>query len=241
MLKTFKEWLTGQNVSDWAAQTIEEKARLQKEYMQYVGEEMQKVQKDMPKPQTQEEAAKATRELFKTLLDSQEMRDFATRIKEAEEMAKRAIESKSGNGAGKTLDVAIKEQRDELQNLVKGISANEVVLKADTLRASIATNPSGYFLPEIGKLGVKNPGLYDVLPKIPVPDGNHQGLIRYVDWDEATIAREAEVVAEGGTFPESTAKFKGYSKELVKIGDTLPVSDEFGTDEVTAAAELEMF
>ena len=241
MLKTLKEWLDGEGVSDFSAQTIEEKARLQKEFLQYVSESLKAAQAGMPKAPTEEEAKATLKATIKSLVDSQEMKDFATRITEAEEKAAQALEAGKGGDKPVMLHVAIKNQREEVQNLVKGITAKDVVLKADTLRASIATNPSGYFLPNIGQLGVKNPGLYDVLPKIPVPDGNHQGVIRYVDWVEADIVRSAAIVAEGGRFPESTAKFKGYSKELVKIGDSLPVSDEFGTDEVTAAAELEMF
>ena len=242
MLKTFKEWLAGQNISDWSAQTIEEKARLQKEFMQYVSTEMKKAQENMPEKLTPEQQDKAQKEAFKALLETQEMKDFATRIEEAEDKAAQALESASKGGKkGVTLEKALADEKEAVKALVKGGASKEVVLKADTLRASIATNPSGYFLPNIGQLGVKAPGLYDVLPKVPVSPGNHQGLIRYVDWDEATVVRAAAAVAEGGTFPESTAAFKGYSKEIIKLGDTLPVSEEFGEDEVTAAAELEMF
>jgi HK97 family phage major capsid protein len=136
---------------------------------------------------------------------------------------------------------AFTEVKEGIISLVKGTSNSDVVIKATTNRASIADNPSGLFLPEIGQLGYKRRSLYDVLPKSPVANGNHQGLVRYVDFDEATTVKAAAVVAEGGVFPESTAKFKGFSRELVKIGDTLPVTEEFGTDEVAAAAELEMF
>jgi HK97 family phage major capsid protein len=242
MLKTFKEWLGANSNGDWSAQTVEEKARLQKEYMQYVSEELKKAQENAPKAETTEEKAQTLKDTLKSLTDSQEMKDFETRIKEAEEKALQALESASKGGKkGVTLEKAISDEKDAIKALVKGGSTKEVVLKADTLRAAIATNPSGYFLPDIGQLGVKAPGLYDVLPKVPVSTGNHQGVIRYVDWDEATTASAAATVAEGAAFPESTAKFKGYSKEIIKVGDTLPVSEEFGEDEQTAAAELEMF
>ena len=243
MLKTFEKWLADKGISseDFLSKELTEKATLQKDFMQYVSEELKRNAESAKEALTEAKLKETLKSTLEGLVAKTDMEAFKTRIEEMEEIGKQFKESRSGNGVGKTLDVAIKEQREELQNLVKGISATEVTLKADTLRAAIATNPSGYFLPSIGQLGVKNPGLYDVLPKIPVPDGNHQGVIRYVDWDEATIVRSAAVVAEGAAFPESTAKFKGYSKELVKIGDTLPVSDEFGTDEVTAAAELEMF
>lgn len=243
MFKTFEEWLLELGVSKetYASKSPAEMAQLQKNYLQYLSETTKKA---TSKETLEASITEATKGFMtaETLKESQVYKDLMTRVGEAEENAKQAKESIGGGGPRPDpLAEEIKAKKEDIIGLVKGTSNKEVVLKADTLRASIATNPSGYFLPNIGQLGVKNPGLYDVLPKVRVPDGNHQGLIRYVDWDEATIVRAAAVVAEGDKYPESTAKFKGYSKELVKIGDTLPVSDEFGTDEVAAAAELEMF
>ena len=140
----------------------------------------------------------------------------------------------------KTLVEEIKENKDALKNIAKGGNA-EVVLKADTLRASIATNPHVELVDGIGQLQRKKRSLYDLFRKIPVGAGNHNGTIAYVDWDEATTVKAAASVAEGVAFAESTAKFKGYTLALQKIGDSLPVSEEFFNDEVMAAAELEMF
>ena len=140
----------------------------------------------------------------------------------------------------KTLVEEIKENKDALKNIAKGGNA-EVVLKADTLRASIATNPHVELVDGIGQLQRKKRSLYDLFRKIPVGAGNHNGTVAYVDWDEATTVKAAASVAEGVAFAESTAKFKGYTLALQKIGDSLPVSEEFFNDEVMAAAELEMF
>ena len=140
----------------------------------------------------------------------------------------------------KTLVDEIKENKDALKNIAKGGNA-EVVLKADTLRASIATNPHVELVDGVGQLQRKKRSLYDLFRKIPVGAGNHNGTIAYVDWDEATTVKAAASVAEGVAFAESTAKFKGYTLALQKIGDSLPVSEEFFNDEVMAAAELEVF
>jgi len=140
----------------------------------------------------------------------------------------------------KTLVEEIKENKEALKNIAKGGNA-EVVLKADTLRASIATNPHVELVDGIGQLQRKKRSLYDLFRKIPVGAGNHNGTIAYVDWDEATTVKAAASVAEGVAFAESTAKFKGYTLALQKIGDSLPVSEEFFNDEVQAAAELDMF
>ncbi len=147
-----------------------------------------------------------------------------------------------GNGMSKKINLVdeVKEKKAAIKDLVKG-QGKEVALKAATIRASITDSNSQLVLPGITQLGVKQRGLYDIFRKVSVGDGNHGGKVTYTDWDEATTVRAAEMVAEGGTFPESTAKFQSYSIDLKKIGDTLPVSEEFGEDEVSAAAELDMF
>lgn len=218
-------------------------AKIEKAAGEKISEQVKEAMKGLDTEALKELASKelATKEDLKNLVKTTDLEEIKTLLGEATEKANQAMENVKGVDSKKTFLEAFKEEKESIQGLVKGSHTKEVVIKANTVRASIATNPSGLFLPEIGQLGVKRRSLYDVLPKIPVGSGNHQGLIRYVDWDEATVARAAAVVAEGGTFPESTAKFKGYSKEVIKIGDSLPVSEEFGTDEVAAAAELEMF
>jgi len=94
---------------------------------------------------------------------------------------------------------------------------------------------------DIGQLGVKNRSLYDVLPKVTISDGDNQGIVRYIDWNEDTTVRAAAMVAEGATFDESTAKFTEFSLPLRKIGDTLPVTEEFMEDEVRLSQELPLF
>lgn len=248
MFKSFKDWLLEMkqiSIEDFSKKEATEKGKLHQEWMDYVSEEMAKFAEKGVTPEALQEAVKGfvAVDALKNYVSKEDYTKLETMAKEAQKKANRAIEGLTNGdpGAGKSLAAVIKENREEIKNLITGITSKDVVLKADTVRASIATNPSGYFLPDIGQLGTKRRSLYDVLPKVTLGPGNHQGLVRYVDWDEATIARSAAVVAEGGTFPESTAKFKGYSKEVVKIGDTLPVSEEFGEDEVAAAAELEMF
>ncbi|MEM6814904.1 MAG: phage major capsid protein [Bacteroidota bacterium] len=134
----------------------------------------------------------------------------------------------------------ITEKKDSIKSIAKG-QAGEVEIKALVTRGSISNNASGFFLPDIGQLGVKERSLYNVLPKVPVSDSNNSGTIRYRDWDEATIVRAAGMVAEGDPFPESTAAWQWYTKDLRKVGDTLPVTEEFFEDEQQAFAELDMF
>ena len=160
----------------------------------------------------------------------------------AKEVSNQLLEQTSkGNEEVKTLEQEIKEQKDELIKVAKGETKKSVVLKADTNRASITNNQQAVDLPNVGQLATRKLSLYDIFPKVRVSSSNHNGTIRYYDWDEATIARAAASVAEGAPFPESTAKFKKGSVVIEKIGDTLPVTEEFFEDEAMFASELSLF
>jgi len=151
------------------------------------------------------------------------------------------IETKGAQATEKTLKEELKENKESIQSILAG-QRGEIEIKALTNRASISGNTNAYVLPTIGQLGVKARALYDVLPKIKISDkANDNGIIKYHDWDEATVVRAAAMVAEGGTFPESTAKFIERTIPIRKLGDTLPVSEEFGEDAEAASAQLQMF
>ena len=181
---------------------------------------------------TESVKAEMQKEIEKVTTANKELSEQIEQLKEKSEM---------GQPTAKTLIEEIKENKSELKAIAKRESGKEVVVKADTLRASIATNPHDLLLDGIGQLARKARSLYEYFPKIQVGTGNHNGTIAYVDWDEATTVKAAAMVAEGAAFPESTATFKGYTLPLRKIGDTLPVSEEFLEDEVMAAAELDLF
>jgi len=158
-----------------------------------------------------------------------------------DELALEVKETKGKDKEGISMADAIKESKETIKSIAKGNSDKEVVVKADTLRSSIANNTSGYELSDIGQLAHRKLSAYDLFPKITISESNNQGVIKYWDWDSATTVRAAAAVAEGGTFAESTAKFAEYTLPLQKIGDTLPVSEEFFEDEAMFAAELNLF
>jgi len=178
---------------------------------------------------------------LETMPKSDAVEKLQADITEALEELNKMKENTSKPDVNKTFSEAFKEVKSDIVGLIKGTRTKEVVIKANTTRASIATSNSQMLIPGIGQLGVKVRGLYNVFTKIPVSTGDHGGKVTYTDWDEATIVRASAKVEEGVAFPESTAKFKSYTENLVKIGDTLPVSEEFGEDQVSASAELEMF
>lgn len=162
-------------------------------------------------------------------------------VAEMKETIAQLKEAQSG-GPGKTTTMAseVKANKDALKQTLKS-DGTEVVLKADTTRSSIANNYWRVGLPGIGQLDRVARALYDVFRKVMLPAGSHNGKISYVDWDADTTAKAAAMVAEGGTFPESTATFETFDISLKKVGDTLPVTEEFFEDEALAAAELERF
>jgi len=171
--------------------------------------------------------AKDAKELAQKAIDAQnELKEKGATKEEISEMQKHldALESKMKNfsldSAKKDISLVdeIKENKDAIVKMVKS-NVGTIELKANTVLASIATNETSFHLPDIGQLGVKATTLYDVLPKINVPAGMHDGKVSYIDWDEATTVRAAAAVAEGAAFPESTAKFKYYTEDLKKIGD----------------------
>jgi hypothetical protein len=160
----------------------------------------------------------------------------------ADEIAKQLLDANKGQeGTTKTLAQEISENKEAIKAIANGDKKTEVEIKALSNRASIANNTEAIRLTDIGQLGVKRRALYDFFPKVQVGKGNHNGTIAYIDWDEDTTIRAAAIVAEGATFPESTAKFAEYTKKLQKIGDTLPVTEEFMEDEVLASSELTKF
>lgn len=155
---------------------------------------------------------------------------------------KKLIDNSKTSSAKKSLQVELKENLKAIKEVASGLKGNsEIVVKALTTRAAITNNESAFDLPDIGQLAHRRLTALDVFPTLTVGQGTHDGTIRYYDWDEATKVRAAAAVAEGAAFPESTAAWQKYTEELKKIGDTLPVTEEFFEDEQLFAAELGAF
>jgi len=225
----FKKFLEKKGISaeQFKEFEAEKQAELQNEYL---GE----IEAQVGKTATKEELKSQLNDAKTEIKNSVE--GLAEQVNEINEKLKSGF-----NGSENTMEKQISENKETLKEIAKGTSAKEVVLKADTLRASIANNQQATDLAGVGQLAHRKLSLYDIFPKVQISESNNNGTIRYYDWDEATIARAAASVAEGVAFPESTATFKKGSISLEKIGDTLPVSEEFFEDEAMFASELNMF
>lgn len=147
----------------------------------------------------------------------------------------------NGSKKVKTMAEELDENKDGLINLSKGMSNDSIVIKADTVRASVTDNENAFVVGGIGQLAHAKLTAYDIFNVIPVSDTNTNGTIRYYDWDAATTVRAADTRAEGALFPESTAKWVGKTLNIEKVGDSLPVSEEFFEDSEMFAAELSLF
>ena len=152
------------------------------------------------------------------------------------------IQSNNSSQKNETLADELKKNMSVIEDIAKGLTKKELqISKANTIRTSITDNSESLRLLDIARLAHVKLSMYDVFSKIPVTSSNHNGVITYTDWDEATTVRAADMVAEGGLFPESTATWIEKKLELRKVGDTLPVSEEFYEDEARFASELDLF
>jgi len=140
-----------------------------------------------------------------------------------------------------SLKSELKEHNEAIKALANRESSVEVALKAMTNTGAIAPNSNSQLDSNIGQLDVRTLNLYNMFSKVKMTGNSHNNTYRYFDWDEATTVRAAAVVAEGAAFPESTAKWTEKSISIKKIGDSLPVTEEFFEDEGMFASELEKF
>lgn len=234
-MKKFLEFLASKGISDsdFKAKEPSEQAQI---YTEYLESEVKAVNE-----------GKASKDDLKNL--QKQIDEFKENTKgfvskelfnELDEAVKNLKDSQNGKIASKSLAEQLKEKTESIKAIAKGGNA-EIVVKADTVRANITGNTQGYAEQGIGQLANRKLSAWDLFRKIPVSESNNQGVIKYWDWDSATTVRAAAAISEGAVFPESTAKFVEYTLPLQKVGDTLPVSEEFFEDEQMFAAELELF
>lgn len=193
------------------------------------------------KEQIQEGNEEAVKALKAELMEAYN-EQFATLNKALREVAMQVKAQGETPSKGETAQTKeFKAIKSELKELAGGKNGS-VEVKAITNVASIATNTAGFDVPDVGQLATAQRNAYGIFPKMNISDStNSRKTINYWDWDEATTLRAADMVAEGAAFPESTAKWKQYTLPIQKVGDTIPVTEEFFEDEQMFYAELGMF
>lgn len=228
----------GITADDFASKDVSTVANLHSEYVETLTKSLEE---SVEKSATKEDLGAIKTELLeanKELLKS--FNDLNVATFEQGKALKKLMDEGNTSELTNSLTKQVKDNFAVIKEIAKG-SNKEIVVKASTNRASISGNEQAFDLPDIGQLATRRLSLYDLFPKVPVSSSNNQGVIRYYDWDEVTVARAAAMVAEGGAFPESTAKWLKGSISLQKIGDSIPVTEEMLEDEAMFASELEMF
>jgi hypothetical protein len=161
------------------------------------------------------------------------------------EIANQIAESKPKNGreSEKSFLEVVKENRKGIDESTKERGSgreHEFVIKADTVRPNVAGNPYALDLGQNTLPATRKLTVYDLFPKIPVGK-NMNGVVRYVEWDLASINRAANAIAEGTVFPESTAKWITNTLPIQKVGTSIPISEEFAYDDEMFVAEVANF
>lgn len=234
-VKTFQEFLKEKGIDDEKFNGMDaiEAAKLHNEYSV---EQTQELKDAIEKVQTQKEV-----EQIKAVMEQMETNNEAYEAL-AEEVAELKEKASRTKPIKKTLVEEMKENWDTLKSIAKGDRNKEVVLKALVQRSSITNNDQAFDLPDIGQLATRRIALMEVFPTINISSSrNDNGVIRYYDWNDATIVRAATAIAEGTAFPESTAVWIKRTINIRKIGDTIPITEEFMEDEQMFAAELQKF
>lgn len=216
--------------------TEEEKLKEQeKEALKKIEESQKKVAK--------EAAEEAVKEVKADLTKAQEtIKDQAkTIVAQQKHLDDLDIELQKGGGSNKvlTLKDEIEAQKDNIATIKEGKTV-EFTVKATTLRASVVGNPDANDINSVGQIGHRKLTLYDLFPKIPIGRDNN-GVVRYSDWDEATTVAAAKSIAEGTAYPSSTAKWITKTLNIIKVGDTIPASEELFYDAGRFASELDLF
>ena len=158
--------------------------------------------------------------------------------KEIDALKNKSIES--DNKSKDAFKAELVEKKDDIKKLISG-NKNEVVIKATAVRASVTDNEYSENINDVGQLATARRSMASLCRVFPISGNNDNGIVRYSDWDAATTVRAAAMVAEGGTFPASEAKWVQKTVALKKIGDTIPVSEELVEDSEMFYNELSSF
>ncbi len=248
-MKTLKQYLesleTPKTMGQFQEMTPEERAKIYNDLNEANAQAFKTMEEDVNTTkeqlkEAQDAHAKAQAEEIKTVFEAMSSISKAQK-EQGIALAKLISEGGSSSAPVSLLKKELAEKKEDLKAISKGDKNEIVEIKALTNRAAITNNEQALDLPDIGQLATGRMRAIDLFPRIPVTGSNHNGTVRYYDWDQATTVRAAAMVAEGGTFPESTAKWEKFTIDLKKIGDTLPVTAEFFEDEAMFAAELTMF
>lgn len=237
-MKKFKDFLIDKGISesDFATKSPEEMAQLYNEYNQAC---LKTISDDVANKANKDDIPNID-EAIKDLVSKEVFTKLEDSLK-AQGLELTKLKEKGVGATIKTIDAVLLENKEQIEKSVeKGHEASFTVNKTNFLRAGVTDSTQALRLDSIGQLAHRRFVLRDLFNIIPVGSGSN-GVVRYSDWDQASITRAAAMIAEGGTFPESEAVFAEFTLDLKKIGDTIPISEEVLFDIPRFARELDNF
>lgn len=230
MKKTFKDFLQSKGISetDFQAKSVGEMGALYNEFNIEQRKELATQLEEMNKNGATKETLKALETKLTDILKTQGE-------------AITALETGKGKGnESETLLDVIEANKEAIASVFSEDKSISFVVKASTLNANVQSSTIAHRDNTLSPLATRRLTMANVFKKVRIGK-NENNTVVYIDWDEATTVKSAAMVAEGGTFPESTAKWKEYTISLKKIGDSMVCSEEFSVDNERFADELENF
>lgn len=244
MFKTFKEWLLAKGVGEdaYTAKTQAEMAALQKEYMQYVSEEMKKsIDNGVTKTEVEEiKKGLLTEEAAKGFVKAEDFANFKTLLDEATEKANRAIEGmnplRKNVSFRESIVKSLEANKEAIENL-KNDPNGKITVKT-VAPMTFATHTTG----NVGRVE-RESGITNTLNRVPnllqiVNVGTTSASV--YEWTEKT-GREGGVamVAEGTVKPQGDWDLVLRSIKPKKAAIIVTVSKEMLADIDGMAADIE--
>jgi HK97 family phage major capsid protein len=123
------------------------------------------------------------------------------------------------------VEISMKANDEKIKAFKSGKidSTGDIELKTNVTDASVIGSTASYRLDGIGKQPVRRVFLESLFSQGRV-SANSGGTITY--WDQDTVTRNADNVAEAGVIPESAITWQEYSIKVEKIADSIPVTEE---------------
>lgn len=179
----------------------------------------------------------------KSFVSVEEFNKIKDSLKETEKEISSLREKNFSTKGGKTLKDIIIENKEKIKDSLQNRTGETTLFTAQKglfTRASLENDINSYIVPDAGEIAHREITFTDLFPTITIGSGKG-GRVTYRDWDEATVDRKAKAIAEGAPFDSSTIKNVTRTLDLVKIGDSIDLTEEVMEDEAQIESELSLF
>jgi len=232
----FQDFLKTKQVADFDKLAIEKQAELHNEFIS----EVQKNLNDAITTKASKEDIANLKNVFNETLQKLDVSLKQVLQKQGEEIIVLKKKGLDMLDKGKTPKEYIQENIKEIAMKIKSLhSTQEYALsifdqaqmntKAVVSQPSVIGNAFAQEIPGVGLLGHKVLTLQNIFRTYNLGNDDN-GKVRYYDFEETEIVRGAIPVSRQEAFGESKAVWKKFEVDLKKIGDSIPVDEEFFED-----------